>query len=136
MTDTELSFDDMTMVRRRLRKPPVYPIVTIQRGGSIGLNEASTKALGNVRRVRLAWRADPPTLGIRGTTDDDADGYILQRNGRGTVVNARGALAELGIALDLPARRFPAVAKDGALIAVLTGSGEPVSNIGARALES
>lgn len=136
MMQAALSFDDLTPVRRRLRRPPKHPVVTVQRGGSVGLNEAATKALGDVRRVRLAWRADPPTLGIRGTADDDEDGYILQSNGRGAVVAARGALVELGINVDLPARRFVAIANGGALIAELSGEGEAVENVGARALET
>lgn len=117
-------WDSLEDVKRRSRAPSSNPEVTIQKGGSIGLNQASVEAIGRPARVRIAIRVNPPLLGIR-PSDEHPDAYALQANARGAVVNAKTALARLGIPLDV-ARRYPAQATAHGLLVDLTADGEAI----------
>lgn len=125
---TDNIWDSLEDVKRRSRAPSSSPEVTIQKGGSIGLNQASIEALGRPARVRIAIRLDPPLLGIR-PSDEHPDAYTVQDNSRGAVINAKTALSHLGIPLDA-ARRYPAQAIGGGLIVDLSTAGEVVSRGG------
>jgi hypothetical protein len=120
-------WNDLEDVKRRSRVPSSSPEVTVQKGGSIGLNKAAIDALGRPARVRLAIRMAPPLLGIR-PSDEHPDAYTVQDNARGAVINAKSAMLRLGLDLTT-ARRYPAEFVGGGLLVDFTVPGIPVSRV-------
>lgn len=119
-------WNQLETVKRRSRAATSTPSVTIQRGGTLGLNEAAMVALGHPERVLVMVRRDPPILGIR-PSDEDPDAYAVQNNNRGAIVNARTAVARLGIDYQDAARRYAAEVVEGGLIVDLSKPGIVVS---------
>lgn len=126
-------WDDLEEVKRRSRVPSSSPEVTVQRGGSLGLNKAAIEALGRPTRARLAVRITPPLIGIR-PSEEHPDSYTVQDNARGAVINAKSAVLRLNLDLTI-ARRYPAKLVEGGLIIDLSQPGIPVSR-GSEDIES
>lgn len=84
-------------VERRMRVPSTEPEVSVQKAGSMGLNPAAVKALGNPPRVHLKYRIDPPAMAIMAADENDPNGYALQANSGSAVINSKQVIGLLGL---------------------------------------
>jgi hypothetical protein len=126
MEQTAFDWGAFEPIRRGTLPPARFPTATIQKGGTVGLNQPALDALGNPDRIQVLYSLDPPQLAFRATSADDPGAYVVQKNGRGAVINPRTALQTLGLDLDV-ARRYVAQAVPGGLVVDLSQEATPVS---------
>lgn len=125
MTYEQATLEGFAVVKRRTRAPASTPQVTVQAGGTLGLNAAAVTVLGNPKRVLLLVRPEPPALAIQ-PSGENPDAYTLQDNGKGAVVNAVTAIKQLGLEPDV-ARRYDAQEAGDGLLVDFTTEGLVVS---------
>lgn len=96
------------------------PILTIQKGGRIGLNHAAYAALGEPERVELLYAAASNRLGLRPLDKDAAGGRgypVRKKEGaRSYLISATGGLSRAGIEPADMAQRLSGFIADGMLM--------------------
>lgn len=124
MTTTTTVFETFT---RRAAPVVLQPILTFQRRGVIGLNNAAYEALGSPGEVELLFNREARQVGIRPVTDAVPHAYrVRKQQGSATYLIAARAFMQF---FDIPsevAQRYEAVMRDGMLIADLGRDEAPV----------
>jgi hypothetical protein len=94
---------------RRARPAVSQPMVTVQRGGALGLNQAAVAALGDPEAVLLLFDREERMIGLRPVDRSEPNAYPVQRqpSGKGAVVTAKAFTQFYGISTE-QARRYMA----------------------------
>lgn len=93
------------------------PMITIQRGGSLGLNKSAWRLLGQPERVVYLSDGSSRRFGIKKAEKDTPNSYPLraQSGGSSFVVSAKMFLTWAGIEFGEQVRRFPLKLENGSV---------------------
>jgi hypothetical protein len=94
---------------RRARPAVAQAMVTVQKGGSLGLNQAALELLGAPDAVLLLFDPQERVIGLRPVARTEPNSYPVQKqpSGKGAVVAGRAFTQFYGIPAD-QARRYVA----------------------------
>jgi hypothetical protein len=115
-------------VRRHFRSEKT-PFVTIQKRGTVSLNEAAFKALGQPTFVELLYNAERNMIAFRPISKGEKRAVPVRAFGHSShsyILSAVTFLKDCDVDLSR-SRRFPAFAKQGALVIDLNEEGDDVS---------
>jgi hypothetical protein len=107
MSDANAGFE---IFDRRANRYVKTPELTIQAGGSISVNAAAHKALGEPKAIELLYNASKKLIGLRAVAEEAAHAYPLRGVGKGGtgqtyVASPRAFFAHYEIPLGTPVRR-------------------------------
>ena len=99
---------------KRAAPQGVAPLVTIQRGGTLSLNNSAYTCLGGPEMVELLFNREARVMGLRTSNKGDKDAYPLRQVGRGNTfaVTARAYCTYYDIPTEVARRYYAAMQGD------------------------
>jgi len=100
--------------RRKSMRSPKQPLITIQRRGTLSLNQAAYQLLGEPNFVELLYDEDEQIIGLRATNDKDPDAYPVhkQKESLTYLIAGMAFLNYLGIPFNEARRYVPKMIDD------------------------
>lgn len=109
MADKDERFDSLKRyIRGEYGLDSKVPILGLRKNGTLSVNRAALKLLGEPEKLALHYSSECCTLiGVRPTTVDDSDGYNVNRSKKGEksgYIDISSALRNLGVEVEVAVR--------------------------------
>lgn len=119
---------------RNENHPPLDPLVTIQKRGTIALNRTAVELLGSPEAVELLYDRASQIMGFRAASSRSPNGYLVRKQPKSAsyVVAGQSFTSFHGINTDVSRQYRPAVYGEGIIGIDLKSGGTDVVGSGRR----